>query len=78
MLWIMAKSYARCDSLPAAMPTTKAWLRNLWMYGAKERNQGTKVKLKTLDMGKGRGDSIRRGAVLTIHELAWVMRWKCI
>ena len=56
MLWIMARSCARFGSLPAAMaspqtPTTKVWLRNLWMYGATERNQGTKVKLKTVDMG---------------------------
>jgi len=26
-------------------------LRNLWMYGATDRNQGTNVKLKTEVMG---------------------------
>ena len=44
-----------CCSLPAAMaspatPTTKVLPRCMWMYGATERNQGTKVKLKTVDM----------------------------
>ena len=48
-------------SLPAAIaspvsPITKVWLRNLWMYGATERNQGTKVKLKTADMEEGGWD----------------------
>ncbi|MNV68779.1 hypothetical protein D3C71_1616500 [compost metagenome] len=56
MAWIIARSWAMLVSLPASMaspvmPTTKVWLRNLWIYGATERNQGTKVKLKTVDMG---------------------------
>ena len=61
MAWIMAKSCAMLCSLPAAMaspvsPITKVWCRNLWMYGATDRNQGTKVKLKTVDM-QGRAES---------------------
>jgi hypothetical protein len=61
MLWIMRQvlrqmlQLACRDGLAADRPTTKVWLRNLWMYGATERNQGTKVKLKTADMAGGRG-----------------------
>jgi hypothetical protein len=45
-------------SFPAAMaspvsPITNVWCLNLWMYGATERNQGTKVKLNTVDMKTG-------------------------
>ena len=64
MLWIRARSCAMCCSLPAAMaspamPTTKVLPRCMWMYGATERNQGTKVKLKTVDIAARRVDGGR-------------------
>jgi len=67
-------------SLPAAMaspvsPTTKVWCRNLWMYGATERNQGTKVKLKTVDMGGyGRRAGEEKTPAAPCHRRRWQRR----
>src|SRR5215207_390393 len=60
MLWISARSCAMWGSLPAAiaspaMPTTKVLPRCMWMYGATDRNHGTKVKLKIADIGRSAG-----------------------
>src|SRR3954468_18981628 len=79
MLWISARSCAMWCSLPEAtaspaMPITKVLPRCMWMYGATERNHGTKVKLKMADIGSGRGRAKGRDSVRE-RPLAFVIVW---